>query len=153
MSSLNKIQLIGRVGKTPEITRFDSGVQVAKFSLATSEKFTNKQGEKVENTEWHNIVIWNKLTDVVKDYVQKGMLLYVEGKVKTRTYEKDGQKHYLTEVFADSIQMLSRADNKEQDSNLVNYEPELKQEITNSPAQTAPVWSNHERQPEEDLPF
>lgn len=112
MSSLNKVQLIGRLGKDPEIRRLDSGVIVASFSIATSENYTNKQGEKVEQTEWHNIVTWGKLAEVVEKYVKKGMLIYIEGKLKTRQWEKDGQKHYTTEIFADGMLMLSKVEAK-----------------------------------------
>lgn len=91
MSSLNKVQLIGRTGKDPEVRHLDSGVTVASFSLATSENYTNKQGEKVEQTEWHNIVAWGKLAEIIEKWVTKGQLLYIEGKLKTRKWEKDGQ--------------------------------------------------------------
>lgn len=112
MSSLNKVQLIGRLGKDPEIRRLDSGVIVASFSLATSENYTNKQGEKVEQTEWHNIVAWGKLAEIIEKWVTKGQLLYIEGKMKTRKWEKDGQTHYATEIFADGMQMLSKGEAK-----------------------------------------
>lgn len=110
--SINKVILVGHCGKQPEVRHLDSGVNVASFSLATSENYTNKKGEKVEQTEWHSIVIWGKLAEVVEKYVTKGQLLYVEGKIKTRSWEKDGQKHYTTEIFADSLQMLSKGEAK-----------------------------------------
>lgn len=112
MSSLNKVQLIGRLGKDPEVRHLDSGVNVASFSIATSESYTNKVGEKVEQTEWHNIVAWGKLSEIIEKWVTKGMLVYVEGKLKTRQWEKDGQKHYTTEIFADGLQMLSKGEAK-----------------------------------------
>lgn len=110
--SVNKAILIGRVGKNPEIKHLESGVSVANFSLATSEKYTNKQGEKVETTEWHNIVIWGKLVKIIEDYVSKGILLYIEGKIKTRNWEdKNGAKHYITEIvlegFNSTLKLLS----------------------------------------------
>ena len=113
MSSLNKVQLIGRLGKDPEVRHLDSGVSVASFSIATSESYTNKSGEKVEQTEWHNIVAWGKLADIIEKWVTKGMLIYIEGKLKTRQWEKEGQKHYTTEIFADQMQMLSKGEPKE----------------------------------------
>lgn len=114
MSSLNKVQLIGRLGKDPEVRHLDSGLTVSNFSIATSESYTNKQGEKVEQTEWHNIVAWGKLAEIIEKWVTKGMLIYIEGKLKTRKWEKDGQTHYATEIFADSMQMLSKSEPKEQ---------------------------------------
>ena len=114
MSSLNKIQLIGRLGKDPEVRHIDSGMTVSNFSIATSESYTNKTGEKVEQTEWHNIVAWGKLAEIIEKWVTKGMLIYIEGKLKTRKWEKDGQTHYATEIFADSMQMLSKSEPKEQ---------------------------------------
>lgn len=112
MSSLNKVQLIGRTGKDPDVRHLDSGITVCNFSLATSENYTNKEGEKVEQTEWHNIVIWGKMAEVVEKWVTKGMLIYIEGKLKTRQWEKDGQKHYTTEIFADVMKMLSKGEAK-----------------------------------------
>lgn len=140
MSSLNKVQLIGRLGKDPEIRRLDSGVIVASFSIATSENYTNKQGEKVEQTEWHSIVIWGKLAEVVEKYVKKGMLIYIEGKLKTRQWEKEGQKHYTTEIFGESMQMLSRG--------------EQTQAQAAPTTATAPASSDNWTNPEDnDLPF
>lgn len=114
MSSLNKVQLIGRLGKDPEVRHLDSGMTVSNFSIATSESYTNKQGEKVEQTEWHNIVAWGKLAEIIEKWVTKGMLIYIEGKLKTRKWDKDGQTHYATEIFADSMQMLSKSEPKDQ---------------------------------------
>ena len=102
---LNKVQLIGRVGKDPEVTQLDSGVTVANFSLATTEKY-KRDGETREVTEWHNIVVWRGLAEVVEKYVNKGDLLFLEGKMKTRSWEQDGHKRYITEVYADSMKML-----------------------------------------------
>ena len=103
---LNKVQIIGRVGQQPE-TRKVGESQVTTFSLAASEKYTNKAGEKVEETEWFNIVMWRKLAESAEKYVNKGDLLYIEGKLKTRSWEdKDGNKRYMTEVVADQMKML-----------------------------------------------
>jgi len=120
MSSLNKVQLIGRLGKDPEVRHLDSGVNVASFSIATSESYTNKAGEKVEQTEWHNIVAWGKLAEIIEKWVNKGMLVYVEGKLKTRKWEKDGQTHYTTEIFADGLQMLSKGEAKAESTQAQN---------------------------------
>jgi len=103
---INKVTLVGRVGSGPEIKVLGDS-KVANFSLATSESFTNKNGEKVTNTEWHNIEIWRGLADVVERYVNKGDLLFLEGKIKTRQYEdKDGNKRYSTSIVCDTLKML-----------------------------------------------
>lgn len=105
--SVNKAILIGRVGKDPEVKHLDGGTAVANFSLATSEKYKNKSGEMVENTEWHNIVLWRQLAELTEKYVHKGDQLYLEGKITTRNYDKDGTKHYVTEIVADQMRFLS----------------------------------------------
>jgi single-strand DNA-binding protein len=111
--NLNKVQLIGRVGKNPEVRNLDGGNKVANFTLATSEKWTDKQGEKHETTEWHNIVTWKNLAGVVEGYVKKGDLLYVEGKLTTRSWDdKEGNKRYVTEIQCSALLMLSSRSEK-----------------------------------------
>lgn len=109
MASLNKVQLIGYVGGEPKITAFEGGGKSAQFSLATTERaYTAKSGAQVpERTEWHNIVLYNGLADVAAQYVHKGTLLYVEGKLHTRSYTNQ-ETHYVTEVIVDNMQMLSK---------------------------------------------
>jgi single-strand DNA-binding protein len=115
--SINKVILVGNVGKDPEIRHLDSGVAVANFPLATSENYTAKNGDKVESTEWHNIVAWRGLAEVVEKYVTKGRQLYIEGKIKTRSWEdKEGNKRYTTEVVADVMQMLGNRQDNQQNS-------------------------------------
>ncbi len=105
--SVNKVILVGNVGKDPEIRHLDSGVSVANFPLATSESYTAKNGEKVTTTEWHNIVLWRGLAEVAEKYVTKGRQLYIEGRIRTRNYDdKDGNKRYITEIYGDTMQML-----------------------------------------------
>ena len=106
--SVNKVILVGNVGRDPEIKHLDKGVAVAKFSLATTENYTSKTGEKVSNTEWHNIVAWRGLAEVVEKYVKKGSQLYIEGRLRTNSYEKEGVKHYTTEINADTMHMLGK---------------------------------------------
>jgi single-strand DNA-binding protein len=106
MSGINKVILVGHVGKDPEVRYLEGGVAVAKFSLATTETYKNKEGNKVDQTEWHNVVIWRKLAEVVEKYVKKGQLLYIEGKIRTRTYGEENNKKYFTEVVADTMTML-----------------------------------------------
>ncbi|HET6558727.1 MAG TPA: single-stranded DNA-binding protein [Prolixibacteraceae bacterium] len=106
--SVNKVILIGNVGKDPETKHLDKGVAVSRFSLATTENYTAKTGEKVSTTEWHNIVAWRGLAEIVEKYVKKGSQLYIEGRLRTNSYEKDGQKHFSTEIVADNMQMLGK---------------------------------------------
>jgi len=112
--SVNKVILVGRVGKDPEIKYLDGGTAVANFPLATSESYKDKSGEKKEVTEWHNISIWRSLAEVVEKYVKKGSLLYLEGKIKTETYEKNGEKRYSTKIVCNQMQMLGGNQTKEQ---------------------------------------
>ena len=103
---MNKIIIIGNVGQDPTINRLESGQMVARFSLATTERWTDKSGEKKELTDWHNVTIWGKLAEVVEKYVKKGDKLMIEGKSRTSSYEKDGVKHYRTDVIGESMEML-----------------------------------------------
>ncbi len=103
--SVNKVILVGNVGQDPEVRHLDSGVAVASFTLATSETYT-KEGERITNTEWHNIVAWRGLAGVIENYVKKGSKLYIEGKITHRQYEKDGQTKYFTEIVANNMVML-----------------------------------------------
>lgn len=106
--SINHVTLLGRVGKDPEIKQFDSDNSKASFSLATSERgYTAKNGTLVpERTEWHNIVCWKGLATLADKYIRKGNQLYIEGKITTRSWDKDGTKHYMTEIVADKIELL-----------------------------------------------
>lgn len=141
--SVNKVILVGNVGRDPETRHLDKGVAVSNFSLATAENYTSKTGEKVSTTEWHNIVAWRGLAEVVEKYVKKGSQLYIEGRLKTRMYEKDGIKHYVTEIYADTMQLLGKREGQA--------------EIPGQPAQSEQLQAVSEpdfSQPEEDdLPF
>ena len=136
--SVNKVILIGNVGKDPEVNYIKEDLPVAKFTLATSETYT-KDGQKVTNTEWHNIVVWRGLAKVVENYVKKGSKLYIEGKITNRQYEKDGQTKYFTEIVARELTML---DSK-------NSSPEA-----NAPAPaTTAAPAAPTQDAEDDLPF
>jgi len=112
---INKVILVGNVGKDPEVRHLDSGVAVTTFSLATSETYRNKEGQKVTNTEWHNIVLWRGLAEIAEKYVKKGNPLYIEGKIRTRSWDdKDGNKRYTTEIVADNMQMLGSKQGNEE---------------------------------------
>jgi single-strand DNA-binding protein len=108
MSGINKVILVGHLGKDPETRTLDGGVSVTTFPLATSETY-NKDGRKVEQTEWHNIVMWRGLADIAAKFLQKGKLVYIEGKLRTRSFEdKEGIKKYTTEVVAENFTILGR---------------------------------------------
>jgi single-strand DNA-binding protein len=107
--SINKVILVGNVGKDPEIRYLEGGTAVCSFPLATSESYRNRDGEKVTNTEWHNIVLWRGLAEIAEKYVKKGSQLYIEGRIRTRSWDdKEGNKRYTTEIIADTMQMLGR---------------------------------------------
>ena len=107
MPGVNKVILIGNLGKDPEVRYLDNGVAVANFSLATTENYKNKEGERVSQTEWHNIVLWRGLAEVAEKYLRKGGSVYIEGKIKTRKWEdKDGNTRYSTEILGDNMTML-----------------------------------------------
>lgn len=107
MSGVNKVILIGRLGKDPEVRNLENGVSVANFTMATSESYKDRTtGEKKEVTEWHNIVLWRALAEISQKYLHKGDLVYIEGKLRTRSWEKDGVTRYTTEVVADNMTML-----------------------------------------------
>ena len=108
--SINKVILVGRLGRDPEVRSTPSGATVAKFSIATDEKFTDRSGERQERTEWHNIVAWAKLAEICGQYLKKGKLVYIEGSLRTDSWDdkETGQKKYRTEIIARDMQMLDR---------------------------------------------
>jgi single-strand DNA-binding protein len=108
MSGVNKVILVGRLGKDPEVRNLDNGATVANFTIATSESYKDKTtGEKKEMTEWHNVVLWRGLAEISQKYLHKGDMVYIEGKLRTRSWEKEGVTRYTTEVVADNMTMLS----------------------------------------------
>ncbi len=111
MAGVNKVILIGNLGKDPEVRYLDSGVAVANFSLATTESYKNKEGERVSQTEWHNIVLWRGLAEVAEKWLKKGSSVYIEGKIRSRKWEdKEGNTRYTTEILADNMTMLGKKD-------------------------------------------
>jgi single-strand DNA-binding protein len=107
--SINKVILVGNVGKDPVVRYFDKGVAKATFPLATSETYTNQQGETITSTEWHNIVLWRALAEVAEKTIKKGSQVYIVGKIKTRSYvDKDGVNKYITEILADTLLLLEK---------------------------------------------
>ncbi len=103
---VNKVILVGNLGKDPELRYTASGTAVAKFSIATSETFTDRQGAKQERTEWHRITAWGKLAEICGQYLSKGKMVYIEGKIRSDTWEQDGVKRYSYEIVADQMRML-----------------------------------------------
>lgn len=113
MPSLNRVEIIGHLGRDPETGYTPGGNAYCKFSVATSEKWKDKQtGEKQEKTEWHNVVAWRKLAEVCGEYGSKGRLVYVCGKLQTRSWDKDGEKRYMTEILADTVLFLDKGTDK-----------------------------------------
>ena len=140
--SLNKVMLIGNVGKEPDVRYLDNGVAVASLTLATTERgYRLQNGTDVpERTEWHNIVLWRGLAETVEKYVHKGDKLFVEGKIRSRSYDdQNGVKRYITEIFADNMEMLSPRSQANQASSLSS---------SSSPSASAQVQGGNE-----DLPF
>jgi len=108
MSGVNRVILVGRLGKDPEVRNLENGATVANFTLATSESYKDRTtGEKKEITEWHNIVVWRGLAEIAQKYLHKGDMVYIEGKLRSRSWEKEGVTRYTTEVIADNMTMLS----------------------------------------------
>lgn len=122
--SVNKVILIGNLGKDPEVRHLENGAVVANFPIATSESYTDKNtGQKVENTDWHDIVVWRGLAEVVEKYVRKGHKVYVEGKLKKRSWQdKEGNTRYTTEVIADELTILTRPDKPASQPNQSPYD-------------------------------
>lgn len=114
--SVNKAILIGNLGKDPETKTFGDGTQVCRFPLATSETYKNREGAQIEQTEWHNVVLWRRLAEIAGQYLRKGSKVYIEGRIKTRSWDDDqGQKRYITEIEADQMTMLdAKRDGNEQ---------------------------------------
>ncbi len=124
--SVNKVILVGNVGVEPDVRYLEGGTAVASVRLATSESYKNKNGERITQTEWHNVVLWRGLAEIAEKYVKKGMLLYIEGRLRTRSWDdKDGNKRYTTEVVADAMKMLSRKD----DNNVQTSENQGEMEV------------------------
>jgi len=114
MSGVNKVILIGNLGKDPEVRYLDNGVAVANLSLATTENYKNKEGERVNQTEWHDVVLWRGLAEVAEKYLKKGASVYIEGKIRTSKWvDKEEKTRYKTEVMADKLTMLGRSSNND----------------------------------------
>ena len=147
--SVNKVIIIGHLGNDPEVRALEGGVQLARISVATTETYTDKNsGERISNTEWHRVVMWRGLAGVAEKYLRKGSQVYIEGKLKTRTYEDENKvKHYTTEIVADNMTMLgSRSDRAENSHQAPTTAPVAKPAAPSSSAPKADTL-------EDDLPF
>ena len=175
--SVNKVILVGNLGKDPELRYTPSGTAVATFSLATSETFKDREGNKQTKTEWHNIVVWRQLAEICGKYLHKGKQIYVEGKIQNRSYDdRDGNKRYISEVVMNEMQMLgSRDDNQQgggggyaggqnQTYNQGGQNSNQNQPTQNQPAQNQPAQNSGGQQqggsfeepvfnPDDEIPF
>tara|TARA_A100000171_G_scaffold24058_1_gene22373 strand:+ start:1497 stop:1934 length:438 start_codon:yes stop_codon:yes gene_type:complete len=145
MAGVNKVILVGNLGKDPEVRHLESGRAVANFSLATSETYKNKQGERVTTTEWHNIVLWSPLAEIAEKFLKKGSQVYIEGKLTTRSWDdQDGNKRYTTEVVGNNLTMLGTKSDNEGGGGSSSYSPssEKSSEISSIPEDDS-----------DDLPF
>lgn len=141
-TGVNKVILIGNLGRDPEVQNFENGVKKAAFTLATTEAYKGKDGEKIQHTEWHNIIMWRGLADVAERFLKKGSTIYVEGRIRKREYEdKEGQKKFIYEILGDSMQMLGGGPRREENIGIQPVNESLKEDT--------PILNA----PEDDLPF
>ena len=153
MSGINKVILVGHLGKDPEVRHLDGGVTIASFPLATSETY-NKDGRKIEQTEWHNIVMWRGLADIASKYLQKGKLVYIEGKLRTRSFEdKEGHKKYTTEVVAENFTMLGRKSDFEGQGENSHQKPDDEHGVNNEIIAKEDQPMNYDKETDDNLPF
>ncbi|ABA87902.1 single-strand-binding protein [Syntrophotalea carbinolica DSM 2380] len=156
--SVNKVILVGNLGKDPELRYTASGTAVANFSLATTERYKDRDGNSQEKTEWHNIVAWRQLAEICGKYLSKGRQVYIEGKIQTRSYEdRDGNRRYITEIVADQMQMLGRPgdDNSGGGGGYQRREPHPERQerpaSNNQPQQNQ--YEEPPFNPDDDIPF
>jgi single-strand DNA-binding protein len=154
MASINRVILVGNLGKDPEIRHTEGGVAVARFPVATSETYKDKTGNKVERTEWHNIVAWRGLAEVAEKYMKKGQSVYIEGKIRSNNYQdKEGIQRYSIEIVADNMTMLGgRADGSSNGQGQANNAQESNAGNSGSQAARPEMSATYENEPD-DLPF
>jgi len=154
--SINKVILIGNLGKDPEIRHLESGVSVANYPIATSEVYKDrKTGEKVTQTEWHNIVLWRGLAEISEKYLKKGDKVYIEGKLRTRSWQdQEGNNRYTTEVIADNLTMLGKnPDNRKENTTSENTDNESKAPVQKTEAKALTEEFTGPDESSDDLPF
>lgn len=144
MAGVNKVILVGNLGKDPEVRHLENGTAVANFSMATTESYKDKNGQRQDITEWHNIVLWRGLAEVAEKYLRKGNQVYIEGKLKTRSWQdKDGNTRYTTEIVGDNMTMLGSKSDNRSDSSQPNQENKSE----------SPDPQLEEKDESDDLPF
>ena len=157
MPSVNKVILMGNLGRDPEVRFMPNGDAVCNFSIATTDSWKDKAGERQEKTEWHNIVMYRRLAEIAGEYLKKGRPVYLEGRLQTRKWQtKEGQDRYTTEIIADSMQMLGGRDGAPAQDSQPSPQPEAKDEFDQTPSrnsQTSPSNSNSFDEFEDDIPF
>jgi single-strand DNA-binding protein len=158
MAGVNKAILVGHLGKDPEVRTLENGVKVARFSVATTESYKDKNtGQRVDNTEWHNVTVWRGLADVAENYLKKGAQVYVEGKIQTRSYEQEGITKYSTDIVARELTMLGKkgdnmGGNEASGFSGNTYGGTTANAQKNSSAAVAPAFPSVDEE-EDDLPF
>jgi len=159
--SINKVILVGHVGKDPVVRYFDKGVALATFPLATSDTYTNQQGETITSTEWHNIVLWRALAEVAEKTIKKGTQVYIVGKIKTRSYvDKEGVNKYTTEILADMLLVLEKKTQRSDPQTVqtvnepsASYQPANDNSSNPALGDFGPDTHPENTQNEDDLPF
>ncbi|SRR5690606_17630094 len=154
---INKVILVGHLGKDPEVRVLESGTKVAKFTMATNENYRDRNNEWQTTTEWHNVILWRYLAESAERNLKKGSLVYIEGKLTTRKYQdKDGNDKYVTEVVANTLRALDRRDGQSGDSYMPSDEDDpfaSRQSTSSSASSTASSASSPSEEEEDDLPF
>ncbi len=154
MPSVNKVILLGNLGRDPELRFLPNGDAVCNFSIATTDSWKDKAGEKQEKTEWHNIVMYRKLAEIAGEYLKKGRPVYLEGRLQTRKWQtKDGQDRYTTEIVADNMQMLGGRDAGAQTSSKSDYNQEPVKNDSTSKASESNTAASSFDEFEDDIPF
>lgn len=147
---VNKVILVGNVGLDPEVRTLETGVKVARIRLATTERIFNRQtNETTEHTEWHTVTLWRGLAEVIDKYVRKGSQLYIEGSLRSREWERDGVKHYATEIVADEMKLLGRRTDQPQQGSVP---PQSTYQSAQQPAYQQPAQPAYQPQPQPQAP-
>jgi len=157
MPSVNKVILMGNLGRDPEVRFMPNGDAVCNFSIATTDSWKDKAGERQEKTEWHNIVMYRRLAEIAGEYLKKGRPVYLEGRLQTRKWQtKEGQDRYTTEVIADSMQMLGGRDGAPSQESQPSSQPEARDEFDQTPSRNNQSGSSNSSsfdEFEDDIPF
>ena len=150
MAGVNKVIILGNLGVDPEIRTLESGVKVCRLSVATSESYTNKSGDRVDQTEWHSITLWRGMAEVAEKYLKKGNKVYIEGKLRTRSYkDKDGIERYITEIVADNMELLGGSGGDRASSSSTSPNPQSEPQ-TQRASESGNINSNED---DDGLPF